>query len=711
MQSLTGTLLAAQKKARAKPYAEVMISDRIGPQARYHWTKLYSDATDDYPHAMVVCDDHSVVRAMSLNGSLRMQRITDPEDSDHWDTWSGQVDTCSVLNQISLCTAGTKVWCFYISTSDLVLYCRESNDSGASFGGRTAVHTCAGDDRLESVTSAHRADTYAIVFYSVDDTSAQNACDLYKRRQDAGGWQGATNWGKTNLDKCRGLTCHKTGDYNMLFGARIDAEPYGFEPTTTFWCLQAVVFGAGVDVTDSTWSNPVIIERTDAGSAFAHAWPSLTYVDTFRMLNTGYLIGEEYSRVVRSVAVHAVTFMETEWSDYAPFYPEGGPFGMALDYMSGGDGYVYASCSNAAYRAASAGLGTVTFTTNDRVKKYEVRDRWGGHKAAGLALDYGQLVAPDAVGEIWLDNSDGALNSLGTGTYDCVLRGSMVELERGYIATDGHKEAPWPTMWLEDYEHVVDFQGRCYVVLHCISGWGILSTMTAQRQYHWQDGDDSVWSIAERLFALAGFDLSSDGEASAVIGTLEPALVIHPGQDLRGAVLQALSKVPDFVFFEQDTPYVKELADDEASDYTYGGSGEHVIIAGRYGVRTPANNHIEVFAALDSGSIPTFGDEVDYEEVALVGHRLQKVYDYSYTTDAECDARAVAQLRKHDATTKRGEIITLPNVGLQLFDVITVTDARAGISSEVYRVRGIVETFDTTKPPAIFRQKVELGAR
>jgi hypothetical protein len=106
----------------------------------------------------------------------------------------------------------------------------------------------------------------------------------------------------------------------------------------------------------------------------------------------------------------------------------------------------------------------------------------------------------------------------------------------------------------------------------------------------------------------------------------------------------------------------------------------------------------------------TFGEEIDFDEVALVGHRLQKVYDYAHTTDDECADRATAQLRKHNATTKRGEIVTLPNVGIQLFDVITVTDSRAGISSEVYRVRGITETLDFTKPPPIFRQRLELGA-
>jgi predicted amino acid racemase len=87
------------------------------------------------------------------------------------------------------------------------------------------------------------------------------------------------------------------------------------------------------------------------------------------------------------------------------------------------------------------------------------------------------------------------------------------------------------------------------------------------------------------------------------------------------------------------------------------------------------------------------------------------VFDYGYDSNAECDARAVAQLRKHGATQKCGQIVTLPNVGLQLLDVVTVTDARAGISSELYRVRGIEEVYDATKEPLVFEQRVGLGAR
>ena len=96
------------------------------------------------------------------------------------------------------------------------------------------------------------------------------------------------------------------------------------------------------------------------------------------------------------------------------------------------------------------------------------------------------------------------------------------------------------------------------------------------------------------------------------------------------------------------------------------------------------------------------------EEVAEVA---AQVGDELKTGDEAKVEETVGQLRKHDATKKRGELETLPNVGLQLFDVVTVTDARAGVSSEVYRVRGIEERYDTTKEPMVYGQRVGLGGR
>ena len=58
-----------------------------------------------------------------------------------------------------------------------------------------------------------------------------------------------------------------------------------------------------------------------------------------------------------------------------------------------------------------------------------------------------------------------------------------------------------------------------------------------------------------------------------------------------------------------------------------------------------------------------------------------------------------------------GVVVTLPNVGLQLLDVVTVSDPRAGISSELYRVQGTEEVYHATKHPLICRQRVTLGDR
>ncbi len=96
---------------------------------------------------------------------------------------------------------------------------------------------------------------------------------------------------------------------------------------------------------------------------------------------------------------------------------------------------------------------------------------------------------------------------------------------------------------------MVDFMGRAYLV----GPWNILSTMGVRRQCYWADDSESVFQIAEYLFALAGLDLAAGGEQSTEVGTLKPWYVVMPGEDLRGAILRVLSKVPDFVFFSATT--------------------------------------------------------------------------------------------------------------------------------------------------------------
>lgn len=94
---------------------------------------------------------------------------------------------------------------------------------------------------------------------------------------------------------------------------------------------------------------------------------------------------------------------------------------------------------------------------------------------------------------------------------------------------------------------------------------------------------------------------------------------------------------------------------------------------------------------------------------ALRGYDAQNVFDCYYHNDGECKDGTEHVLRIHQTSQQQGGTITLSKVGLQLFDIVTFTDARCAVSSELYRVRVIDEVYDTTKPPLLYRQTITLG--
>ncbi len=304
---------------------------------------------------------------------------------------------------------------------------------------------------------------------------------------------------------------------------------------------------------------------------------------------------------------------------------------------------------------------------------------------------------------IELDNSDGGLTNIGQGSYAAVRRGALIELSPGYVTSEGPKYRQRPCLWVGDHEFVVR-EGTSRLILYCIGGWGLLRPWRAGRQYHWMAGSKNVFQIVSRILGFVGLDLSTAGEASSELSNFYPSFTIHPGEDGRGALLRLLAKVPDYLHWDLGTAYAKEFSASEGSDYSYGGPGEHIILEGRYGSRAFDFNHLEVFGASDS-----FGEAVDFSQIGLVGHRLRKVCDYAYDTNNECASRAAADLRYQQVRGKWGQIVIYPNVGQELFDVVTITDSRVGLSSALRRVMGIREEYDAEK--GVYRQILELGGR
>ena len=150
----------------------------------------------------------------------------------------------------------------------------------------------------------------------------------------------------------------------------------------------------------------------------------------------------------------------------------------------------------------------------------------------------------------------------------------------------------------------------------------------------------------------------------------------------------------------------EHIAGKGVSDYEYGtdtGSDDHALLTGRYADLAAATNRVQVFG--DS----LFGERFDWPEVEAVHDRLRQVDDRNLTTVAEVEDRADAVLRKAELRSASGEITVPVNCGQELYDVVEVTDAVAGLSAAKRRVLGLALEYSTGER-AVYRQRITLGA-
>jgi len=88
---------------------------------------------------------------------------------------------------------------------------------------------------------------------------------------------------------------------------------------------------------------------------------------------------------------------------------------------------------------------------------------------------------------------------------------------------------------------------------------------------------------------------------------------------------------------------------------------------------------------------------------------LRQVDDRNVTTVAQAESRADAVLRSAALAGMSGEITVPVNCGQELYDVIEVTDAGAGLSAARRRVLAIKMRFSTAERP-VYEQRISLGA-
>ena len=144
-------------------------------------------------------------------------------------------------------------------------------------------------------------------------------------------------------------------------------------------------------------------------------------------------------------------------------------------------------------------------------------------------------------------------------------------------------------------------------------------------------------------------------------------------------------------FFPQST---------DPTDYTYG--SDHSLLEGQYAAAALTHNRFQAFG---SASV---AERFAWPELAQVYERLLQVHDLNLDTQTKLEERGDALVLQANLGMPQGEVTIPVNCGQELYDVVEVTDAGAGLSNASYRVRGLHLMYRRQGRPA-YQQRLSLS--
>jgi len=201
----------------------------------------------------------------------------------------------------------------------------------------------------------------------------------------------------------------------------------------------------------------------------------------------------------------------------------------------------------------------------------------------------------------------------------------------------------------------------------------------------------------------SGIPLTALSSSAAFTGYY-PDFTIYPGQDGIQVLKALLSYVPDLLRPRLEGFEALDPLAADASTYSYGAA--HAILEGRYADQAAPVNYARAEGRDTVTLDPIVEDEFDWTPIARMGARVKHVHDWNLTAAADAEDRAEAYIREATIAQSAGEMAVPPNCGQELYDVIDITDSRAGLAAARRRVRGIALRHDRAK--GLHRMVLEL---
>ena len=667
MRTLSATLLAAQRAASHIPYVKVEARNTIGGAVRYDWERLYSGTEPDYFHAVTMPGDGSLIRVRITppvdSRKLYRQRVASPAPGADFSLWT----YCDQYNTVAVTATalGAEVSIFWIK-NDSAIYWMKSSNNGVSWGTPELVGYTP-TNAINGIAAAYKPNGDIALFYA-------DQAILYVMKYAGGSWSSAVAWGKSTGD-LSGVATVYSGDWNLLVTGKDSAGNYK---------LWSLIYGDGGDVAAGTWSALKELSSAASGGNFQYRRVFMDKPDVYRAFFVEKFTGtESYNRPFWSHSVPGASFLSSLWREPVPFNLSS-EYGLAMAHYSD---YCWLSAPNGVWRARLTEQ-TINLTSDILSVRAEL-----------VAEKVGRLV-------IELRNDDGRYAAPGSGSLAVLNIGCQLELSPGYVTTVGNETSPGQTFILEAYEHTSS-GGKATFLLHALDAWGAVVRWLARHQFRWNKSTDElcVKDILAFVLARAGIKLEVKSE-SATITTFYPDFTINPDNGGDTIVHRLLSFVPDVLFVEGNKAYLVNPLTADSSVYSYGTT--HAILEGRHRQGAWADNRVEVEGYDAVSASPIIYNAFAWDEINRLYDKLRRVRDINLSTVARAQARGEAYLREAEIQSAGGVIRVPANCGQQLYDVIDITDSRAGLNAQKRRVLAITLIYNSFRGQ--YEQWLALGA-
>ena len=637
MRFLSPTLLAAQKESSSVPFVKVTVNDLVVGVPRLRWERFYSGSEPDRYHAAVMPADGSLLRARvdPAGPSVAYQRVVSPGPSSDFGTWT---DLGSAADAgMALAATGAAALLAYVAPNGIQIRVRESADSGATWG---AVQTVAGASASISwLAAALKSDGTAFLLYAAGST-------VYTLKRTTGVWGSPIAW-PYSVTQITGLAVAYAADYDLAIAA-VD--------TNGDAKLWTAIFGDGFSQASDTWSALRELASAEGGSNVGLRAPGLAVVDTHRLFFVEEYTGSvAYSRPQWTWFLPSQAFAASAWREPVPFELNSS-FGLAITSVSG-TGWL--SAPFGVWRAAP---DSPELDVSDDVLELASESR----RTSGRA-------------RVVLRNDDGRYNDLAGGPAAVIRLGAELTVSPGYVTSVGQEVSAGPRYWIEGWEHT-SVGGEATLTLFAGDAWSLVQRWRARRQFVWLAGSENVPQILGFILGRADVELIDVG-SSSLASNHHPAFTVHPGEDGLRIVRRLLATVPDVVLAAGELALLFEPLATDSAVYTYG--TDHPILRARY-----------LSAALPANRAQVFGqglvaEEFNWSNIGDQFDQLRQVHDLNITSVSLAQERAAATLRQEALSLEQGELVTPVNCGQELYDVVSVTDPRAGLSAATYRIVGL----------------------